>query len=46
MKTILTALVTLSVIAGAAAPSFATSSTNAKKVFDQLDKQGRGGHNN
>lgn len=47
MKTILSALVALSFIAGIAAPSSATvSNTNAKKLFDKLDKEGRGGHQN
>ena len=44
MKTILSALVALSFIAGVAGPSFATSNVDAKKVFDKLDKEGRGGH--
>lgn len=47
MKSFLTALVALSVIAGAAGQSLATpSSVDAKKLFDRLDKEGRGGHQN
>ena len=46
MKIILSALVALSFIAGVAGPSFATSNVDAKKVFDKLDKEGRGGHQN
>lgn len=47
MKSFLTALVALSVIAGAAGQSFATpSNVNAKTLFDRLDKEGRGGHQN
>jgi hypothetical protein len=44
MKTILSALVALSFIAGVAGPAFATSDVDAKKVFERLDKEGRGGH--
>ena len=44
MKTILSALVALSFLAGVAAPSYATSNVDAKKLFDKLDKEGRGGH--
>ena len=43
MKTILSALVALSFLAGIAAPSNATSNVNAKKFFDKLDREGRGG---
>jgi hypothetical protein len=47
MKTILSALIALSFIAGIAAPSSATpSNVNAKKFFDKLDKEGRGGQSN
>lgn len=46
MKIILSAIVALSFIAGVAGPSFATSNVDAKKVFDKLDKEGRGGHQN
>jgi len=46
MKSILSALLALSFIAGVAGPSFATSNVDAKKVFDKLDKEGRGGHQN
>ena len=47
MKTILSALVALSFVAGIAAPSSATpSNVNAKKFFEKLDKEGRGGHQN
>jgi hypothetical protein len=44
MKTILSALVALSFLAGVAAPSYATSNVDAKKLFEKLDKEGRGGH--
>lgn len=44
MKIILSAILALSFIAGVAGPSFATSSVDAKKVFEKLDKEGRGGH--
>lgn len=44
MKTILSALVALSFLAGIAGPSYATSNVDAKKLFDKLDKEGRGGH--
>ena len=43
MKTILSALVALSFLAGIAGPSNATSNVNAKKFFEKLDKEGRGG---
>jgi hypothetical protein len=46
MKIILTALLATSFIVGAAGSSFATSNVDAKKVFDRLDKEGRGGHQN
>ena len=46
MKIILSAFLALSFIAGVAGPSFATSNVDAKKVFDKLDKEGRGGHQN
>ncbi|NJO36031.1 MAG: hypothetical protein HC869_26130 [Rhodospirillales bacterium] len=47
MRIILSALVALSVFAAFAAPSSATiGNTNAKKVYDRLDKEGRGGHQN
>jgi hypothetical protein len=47
MKTILSALVALSFVAGVAAPSSATpSNVNAKKFFEKLDKEGRGGQSN
>ncbi len=39
MKMVLSALIALAFIAGVARPSFAT-----KKVFEKLDKEGRGGH--
>ena len=45
MKIIVSALVALSFLAGIAGPSNATvGSANGKKVFDKLDKEGRGGH--
>ena len=45
MKIILSALVALSFLAGIAAPSSATpSNTNAKKFYEKLDKEGRGGN--
>lgn len=44
MKTILSALVALSFLAGVAGPSYATSNVNAKKLYEKLDKEGRGGH--
>ena len=44
MKIVLSALVALSFIAGLSAPSSATSNVNAKKLYDKLDKEGRGGH--
>ncbi len=44
MKTILSALVALSFVAGIAGPSYATGNTDGKKFFDRLDKEGRGGH--
>lgn len=45
MKTILSALVALSFIAGFAAPSSATfNSGKGKKTIERLDKEGRGGH--
>ncbi len=40
MKTILSALVALSFVAGAVAPASAYSGS----VWEQLDKEGRGGH--
>ena len=43
MKTILSALVALSFLAGIAGPAYATSSVDAKKLFEKLDKEGRGG---
>jgi hypothetical protein len=47
MKIMLSALVALSFLAGMAGTSSATVGTvNAKKVFDRLDKEGRGGHQN
>jgi uncharacterized protein YxeA len=46
MKVILSAILALSFIAGVAGPSFATSNLDAKKVFERLDKEGRGGHQN
>jgi hypothetical protein len=47
MKTILSALIALSFVAGIAAPSSATpSNVDAKKLFEKLDKEGRGGHQN
>jgi hypothetical protein len=45
MKTILSALVALSFVAGFAAPSSATiGNDKGKKIIDRLDKEGRGGH--
>jgi hypothetical protein len=44
MKMVLSALIALAFIAGVARPSFATSNVDAKKVFEKLDKEGRGGH--
>ena len=41
MKTILSALVALSFVAGVVAPAAAYSGS----VIEQLDKEGRGGHN-
>ena len=41
MKTLLSALVALSFVAGAVAPAAAYSGS----VIEQLDQQGRGGHN-
>jgi hypothetical protein len=41
MKTILSALVALSFVAGAVAPAAAYSGS----IIEQLDKEGRGGHN-
>ena len=41
MKLVLSALVALSFVAGAVAPAAAYSGS----VLEQLDKQGRGGHN-
>jgi len=46
MKTILSALVALSFLAGIAGPSSATSNVDAKKFFEKLDKEGRGGQSN
>lgn len=46
MKTILSALVAVSFLAGVAGPSYATSNVDAKKLFEKLDKEGRGGHQN
>lgn len=45
MKIIVSGLVALSFLAGVASTSNATpSNTNAKKFYDRLDKEGRGGH--
>jgi len=44
MKTILSGLVALSFLTGVAGPSYATSNADAKKIFEKLDKEGRGGH--
>ena len=44
MKMILSVILALSFIAGVAGPSFATSNVDAKKVYDRLDKESRGGH--
>jgi hypothetical protein len=41
MKTIVSALVALSLVTGAIAPAAAYSGS----VWEQLDKEGRGGHN-
>lgn len=47
MRIMLSALVALSFLAGLAGPSSATVGTaNGKKVFEKLDKEGRGGHHN
>jgi len=44
MKIIVSTLVALSVLAGIAAPASATfKGTDARKLFDQLDREGRGG---
>lgn len=47
MRILLSSLLALSFLAGMAGASSATVSTvNGKKVFDRLDKEGRGGHHN
>jgi hypothetical protein len=44
MKILVSALVALSVLAGIGAPAQATTgSSHAKKLFDKLDREGRGG---